>query len=65
MGIYQLTRPLITIALVFGMFASAWAQTLHGVTDSLTGGGSITPPVCNGVIDLSVGCALPMLGGAP
>lgn len=57
-------RPIITILAIFVMLAAARAQTLHGVTDSLSGGGSPTPPIsCLGVIDLSLGCAQPMLGG--
>lgn len=31
----------------------------------VSGGGTSAPSVCLGAIDLSVGCALPMLGGAP
>lgn len=56
-------RPLITIALVLAMLASARAQLLTGVTTSATGGGSPTPPVgCDGSLDLSNGCPQPMLG---
>lgn len=38
------------------------AQSLHGVTDALSGVGSPTPPAgCSGAIDLSNGCPQPML----
>jgi hypothetical protein len=58
-----LKKLLIAVLLLWA--TAAPAQMLHGVTDALSGGGAIIPPTCNGAIDLSKGCALPMLGGAP
>lgn len=44
---------------------NADAQLLHGVTDALSGGGVQAPSACQGVINLSIGCAQPMLFGIP
>lgn len=53
------------IFLLFSLSCSASAQLLHGATDALSGGGTPITSSCAGVVDLSVGCALPMLAGAP
>jgi len=51
----------IAIILALGL-APASAQLLTGVSWSATGGGAAVNN-CNGAIDLSKGCPLPMLGG--
>lgn len=53
------------VFLLFSLSCSASAQLLTGVSQSNSGGGTVTPPTCAGAIDLSKGCALPMLGGVP
>lgn len=53
------------VFLLFALSCSASAQLLTGVSQSNSGGGSVVAPSCAGVIDLSKGCALPMLGGVP
>lgn len=53
----------LQIALILGLaLGPAVAQMLHGVTDALSGGGTITVPCAGGTIDLSTGCVQPMLG---
>lgn len=46
-----------------GNYGMLGQPTFGGIGGSLAGSGSGPPPTCNGVIDLSKGCALPMLGG--
>jgi len=60
MGVHELKKIII---LMMALWASqATAQLLHGVTDSLSGGGVPTPPAgCDGSINLSNGCVQPML----
>ena len=53
----------ILLTLAFAGPASAQLTTL-GVGSS-QGGGSSGPTGCTGAVDLSAGCALPMLHGAP
>jgi len=61
MGVHELKKIII---LMMALWASqATAQLLHGVTDSLSGGGTPVGPTCNGTIDLSSGCVQPMFGG--
>lgn len=55
----------VILALCFlALAAQAYAQLAQTGAGS-TPGGSGPPPTCDGSIDLSKGCALPMLGGAP
>jgi hypothetical protein len=54
-------RIIIFILLVLANTVQAHLQT--GMIIAGTGGGAVAPPTCVGAIDLSAGCALPMLGG--
>lgn len=51
----------VILSMAFGY--GAFAQLTQTGMGGKAGGG--VPSVCLGVIDLSVGCAMPMLGGAP
>lgn len=67
MGVHKLTRLIIQIIFILSLGIASHAQTLHGVTDSLSGGGVIVPPLCAqaanaGNLNLALGCPLPMLG---
>jgi hypothetical protein len=53
----------IVIIILLCSAGAADAQLLTGIIRASTGGGAVAPPTCVGAIDLSKGCALPMLGG--
>lgn len=67
MGIHKLIRLIAQIIVLLALGVASHAQMLHGVSDSLSGGGVIIPPLCAqaanaGNLNLALGCPLPMLG---
>ena len=44
---------LLALAIAISVALSADAQTLHGVTDALSGGGTPSPPACTSVTSLT------------
>ena len=57
-------KKIITFILIICASAAYAANNLM-MTHVGSAGGSGVAPSCTGTIDLSKGCALPMLGGAP
>ena len=46
----------LAFTLLLGLTCLAFSQTMHGVTDALTGGGSPIPPSCTNALDFSQAC---------
>jgi hypothetical protein len=60
-----MTRRIISAFLLLVALSVAGHATMMTTGTGAPSSGTPPPPVCFGVVDLSAGCGLPMLGGVP
>lgn len=52
----------LAIVILLSLYGIAIAQMLHGVSDSLSGGGSVAPPTCTNKLDFTQACNSQYMG---